>query len=294
MRSFVQATCVSAVMWFAPCVAMAQTPAAPPPATATPALPPPPAATPAQVAPMPPPPAATARPVTTPGWTAPLPPATTPHPRRPALMRERLRLLNGTLIPLSERSHDSRVSQGWLNIGVGASLVALGFLFSGGSDSPQPFQALMWFQGGYTVAGGLIDLVWTPARERLSEQYARMPMTTRDHRRDRVHFGEQSLDEMAREGSRRRLLGAIGSFTLAAGTAVVLYRDQIFNGAPLPEPAAYNYLVLGLLGVSLIPTIVSAFSRSEEERLRDSYHREVEMMRQIQADEAQQSTAAPE
>lgn len=124
-----------------------------------------------------------------------------------------------------------------------------------------------------------MQLAWTPARERLGAEFRAMPTRTAADRRARLHFGEAALDEMARDGSRRRVLSALAGVGLGLGTLGIIYSDQIFNGAPWPEPPEINYLVVGLTGISLVTNLIGVFGRSEEERLRDSYRRELQLLR---------------
>lgn len=264
-------------------------------------LPPPPAgaaaATPAQTPPAAPP--AASAPVEAPRLTpssaelprgglgplAALSEGEAPH-RAPSMTRERLRLLNATLLPLSERSREARRSEGVRNLLVGAGVMALGFLLQPGDDRPSPFSDLLFFQGGWQAATGLAGLVIAPSRERLSEEYGRLPYRTGAQRRGRVRFGEEALEEAARDGTRRRVLQGVAGLVYGLGNLAIIYRDQIFNGAPMPEPAELNYLVIGLASVSTVYQLIDAFSRSDDERRRDNYRREVELLRETAAVEA--------
>lgn len=234
------------------------------------------------VAPPPPPSAAPAVTAPPPAPTLVAPRPTAPR-RRPSLLRERLRLLDTGVVPIAERSRDARITDGIIQLAVGAAFVTLGFVLpSIASDSPgvETYQYLSWFQGGYGVAGGLTQLLWAPSRERLSRAYAAMPRATAAERRARVRFGEQSLEEMADDGRRRRFLLPVISSVAQFATLTILYRDQIFDGAPMPEPEAINYLMIGLTGVTVVTTLLNMLSQSPEEALRDRYRREVEMLRQ--------------
>lgn len=196
------------------------------------------------------------------------------------MTRERLRLLNGSLIPLAERSRSARRSEGVLNLLMGAGIIGLGYLLQSPEGSgPSPFSSLLYFQGGWALGTGVVQLAWSPARERLATQFQEMPTRTAADRRARLQFGESALDEMARDGSRRRLLSALAGVGLGLGTLGIIYRDQIFSGAPWPEPPEINYLVVGLTGISMVTNLIGVFSRSEEERLRDSYRRELQLLR---------------
>lgn len=208
-----------------------------------------------------------------------VPAPTTPR-QRPSLLRERLRLLDTGIVPIAERSRDARVTDGIIQLAVGAAFITLGLVLPSDTPGVDTYQYLSWFQGGYSVAGGLTQLLWAPSRERLSREYAAMPRSTAAERRARVRFGEQGLEEMADDGRRRRFLIPAISSVAQLATLTILYREQIFDGAPMPEPDAINYLMIGLTGVTIATTLLNMLSQSPEEALRDRYRREVEMLRQ--------------
>ncbi len=245
----------------------------PPPPAATP-----PTATPPAAAPTAAPPAApiTASSVLTPSaaWNL-----TPPSPQR-AFTRERLRLINQSLIGLPERSRSGRITEGIINLALGGGLFALGFLFSSDTGAASPLRTLLWFQGGYSALNGAVGLAWTPARERLPPVYAAMPVRTGAQRRARLQYGEEALDEMARDSRLRRTLTGVGSAVLGLGTLAILYRDQIFDNAAMPEPAEYNYLIIGLSLVGVAANVITVFSQTEEERLRANYRQELQLLRE--------------
>lgn len=256
--------------------AFAQTPPieALPPPSATEALPPPP---PAASTPAPPPsPPVTAASALAPGaaWSL------TPPTAQRALTRERLRLLNQSLLGLPERSRSGRITEGIINVALGGGLFALGFLFSSDTGSASPLRTLLWFQGGYSALNGAVGLAWTPARERLPPAYGAMPVRTGAQRRERLRYGELALDEMASDSRLRRTLMGVGSAVLGIGTLGILYRDQIFDNAAMPEPAEYNYLIIGLSLVSVAANVITVFSQTEEERLRANYRQELQLLRE--------------
>jgi hypothetical protein len=195
-------------------------------------------------------------------------------------MRERLRMLDRILLPLPERSRDARLTSGLINLAVGAGLVGLGFApIWGEGSTPSAPQALIWFQGGYNVASGAVELLWAPSRERLAREYAVMPIEDARQRRARVRFGEQSLEDIAADGRRRRVLSAVSTVAYGLGTLGIFYRAQLFDGEPLPEPVGLNYLVIGSIGIQSIVSVIGALSTSQDERLRDAYQRELQTLR---------------
>ncbi len=203
--------------------------------------------------------------------------------QHPALTRERLRLLDTSIIPLAERSHDARIIEGILGLVVGGALVTLGFVLqpSGGGGDAVGFNSLLWLSGGYSLLGGALQLFWVPARERLAAEYQAMPRATAADRRAQVRFGERSLDEMAADGNRRRVLSALANVGLTLATLALIYHQQIFSGQPWPDPPVANYLIIGVSGISVITSLIGLLGRSEEERLRDTYRRELTNLRQI-------------
>ncbi len=255
---------------------------------------------PEETLPPPPPPATTTAPPTTlapPAAPAATPPAPSllapgsawslaaPQPQR-AYTRERLRLLNQSLLNLPERSRSARVTEGIINLALGGGFIALGFLFA--NDDPAAdtslLSTLMWFQGGYSVLNGAVSLAWVPARERLPPVYGAMPMRTAANRRARLEYGEQALDAMARDSRLRRTLTGIGGAVLGVGTIGILYRDQIFNNEAMPEPVEFNYLMIGLTLVNVAANIITVFSQTEEERLRANYQQELQLLRESAGD----------
>jgi hypothetical protein len=241
----------------------------PPPADLPP---PPPASTTAAPAPR----TVTAAQALTPGaaWTL------TPPSTRRALTRERLRLLNQSLLGLPERSRSGRITEGVINLALGGGLFALGFLLDADSPGASPLRTLLWFQGGYSALNGAVGLAWTPARERLPPVYAAMPVRTGAQRRARLEYGEQALDDMARDSRLRRTLLGVGSAVLGLGTLGILYRDQIFDNEPMPEPTEFNYLMIGLSLVNVAANVITVFSQTEEERLRANYRQELQLLRE--------------
>jgi hypothetical protein len=263
-----------------------------PPATA-------PSPTPATTAPtepttasttLPPPPAA--------DLDAPPPPPDTPHPprtqtspndssldtpeprRRPSSLRTRLHLLNSTLPPLAERSRNQRILDSVLSLAVGAGMGALGFIVptSPGND----LRPWFWTIGGVSLTTGVVNLAWVPARESLTARFVAMPMRTAAERRARLEFGERAIEEIAADGARRRVLGAIGNAATSVGMLALIYRDPLFNGTPYTL-GVYDAIVLGFTGLSVVTGLLQLFTRSDDERLRDEYWRQTGVLRTRQS-----------
>lgn len=243
-----------------------------------PALPPPPPPPSADAFPLPPPrdPATLGPPPSSGALSEP----GASRPRRPGYWRERLRLLNTALPPLAERSRESRRTEILINTLSGAVAIGLGFVFAPeGEPSPHPAQVLLWTQGGLLLAQGVAALAIPPARERLSDAFSALPQDDARARRARVRFGEEALDRMAADGARRRVIGALVGVTTAFLPMFILYSDQIFDGAPWPEPPSLNVLAFSISGVAAVQALVPLFSRSPEERLRDEYRARVRLLR---------------
>lgn len=252
--------------------ALAQQPAAPvaPPPPRADAFPPPPPRDPAEL----PPPATGSLRVSTGDAPA-------AGSRRPGYWRQRLRLLNAALPPLAERSRESRRTDILVSSISGAVAISLGFVFATDEgDGPHPAQILLWTVGGLQLAMGLSALAFPPARERLSDEFSALPQSDARERRARVRFGEEALDRMAADGARRRVIGAVVGVTAAFLPMFILYRDQIFDSAPWPEPPALNVLAFSLSGIAAVQALVPLFSRSAEERLRDDYRMRIQQLRE--------------
>lgn len=197
-------------------------------------------------------------------------------PRRVSLWPQRLRLLNATLPPLAARSRGARILDGVLNLVVGTGVGVVGFFVpSSGSVDQRPF---FWALGGIQAAQGILTLAWAPARETLTAQYVGMPMNTARERRLRVRFGERSLDEIAADGARRRVLQAVVGALAPVLLLGVMYREQIFNRAAW-SPNGFDALMIGLTVLSSGVALIPLFGRSEDERLREQYQQQVRLMR---------------
>lgn len=91
-----------------------------------------------------------------------------------------------------------------------------------------------------------------------------MPIEDARQRRARVRFGEQSLEDIASDGRRRRVLSAVSTVAYGLGTLGIFYRAQLFDGEPLPEPVGLNYLVIGSIGIQSIVSVIGALSTSQD------------------------------
>ena len=173
-------------------------------------------------------------------------------PRRTSNVRSRLRLLDQSLIPMAERSHDGRVPSAIGSLVAGGVLTTIGGLTYDSAAPSNAASTYLVILGGVEIASGIIQLAWPPARERITAQYRAMPRRTAAERRAAMRFGEQSFDDIAADGARRRVLSSLLNVGLSVSLLGVIYSPQIFDGQPWPEPPAANYLVLGLTGVAVI------------------------------------------
>lgn len=202
------------------------------------------------------------------------------------MTRARLRILNSTLVGLPARSFSSRILDGVIAIVSGGTSIAAGFLIPS-ATSVQSLGPIFWTNGGLLVLQGTLSLAWAPAREGLAERYLAMPARTARERRERLRFGEHALDDMAADGTRRRIFSGLGTAATAVVGLGLTYRNQIFNGVAwnLGLPDA---LIFTTLGVQTIVSLFQLFSASEDERLRDSYWQQVRLLES----EEQDSTAS--
>ncbi|MEI8256422.1 MAG: hypothetical protein WCJ30_12180 [Deltaproteobacteria bacterium] len=202
--------------------------------------------------------------------------APAPLSPRALLLRERLRLLDTSLPPLAESSRRQRITSGVIQMATGTLVGALGFLFPAGGSGAQDLRPWLWTFGGVAIVTGVLDLAWVPARERLTAQYMQMPYTTARQRRARAVFGEHALEDMAADGSRRRILGAVSGAVLPVALLGVMYREPIFNGTPYLV-GTFDYVIIGFAAVGVITSLIGLFSRSPEERLRELYWQQIHM-----------------
>jgi len=200
-----------------------------------------------------------------------------PAPRRVSLTRARLRLLDASFAGLAARSSSQRILDGIVALGAGAVMAGSTFVIpatTGGTD----LRLWLWATSGYLGLQGIVNLVWAPARERMSREYEAMPVATAAQRRARMRFGERALDEIAADGQRRRILAGIANIAATGGLLTVAYSDAIFNGTPHTFSLT-DAVVLTYGGVAVILHVVQMLSQSEEERLRNAYFQQLQMLR---------------
>ncbi len=205
-----------------------------------------------------------------------------------SLTRARLRLLDASFIGLDARSRGQRILDGALSIGAGGGLVAAAFALpsTSGGTSLQPW---LWATSGYLALQGIVNIAWAPARERLSVEYQQLPRRTAAQRRAQVRFGERAMDEIAADGQRRRILSGLGNIAMTAGILTAAYADPIFNGAPRTL-GLNDAVVLTYGGVSVVMHVIQMLSSSDDERLRNAYFQQVELLR---AERRTDPTAGP-
>jgi hypothetical protein len=179
---------------------------------------------------------------------------------------------------LVDASSGGRITTGIIDTAVGGLLIGIGFALEPGPSSAvsnTAVQQMFWVLGGFQVASGLARLAWTPARERLPSEYADLPQGTVAERRERARLGEEMLDRMASDGRLRRVLWGLSGMLIPLATLGVLYAPQLFDGRPFPEPQGFNVLIFAVTALQVGYGVASMFERSEEERLRDRYRREL-------------------
>ncbi len=186
-------------------------------------------------------------------------------------------MLDTSFAGLAGRSSGQRVLDGIISIGAGGVMFGSSFLIPpvAGVADLRPW---LWATSGYLALQGIVNLAWAPARERLSREYEALPQGTAAQRRARMRFGERALDDMAADGHRRRILGGIANIVATGALLAVPYHDTILNGTP-HTLSLTDAVVLTYGGVAVILHVVQMFSQSEEERLRNSYFQQLELMR---------------
>jgi len=176
---------------------------------------------------------------------------------------------------MADASRRGRITDGILQMATGTIVAALGFAFPPTSGS-QDMRPWLWTLGGVSIATGILDLAWVPARERLTAEYMRQPFATARERRARAHFGERALDDMAADGQRRRILQSVAGAVLPVALLGVIYRGPIFNGTPYPI-GPFDYVIIGFAAVEVVTSLIGLFTRSQEERLHDMYWQQIRM-----------------
>jgi hypothetical protein len=198
---------------------------------------------------------------------------------RPSMLSERLRLLDATLQPLATTTSGGHVAIGLLSLGAAAGLTTLGFVLPEVTPDASLIGNMLFVQGTHALANGILALVWVPARVQLPPTYVRMPRETVAQRRARARAGEAMLNAMATDGARRHVVTGVIHVTFSVLSPTLVYADQIFGGAPMPQPVALNYVILGTAVIATVTQIADLFKRTEEERIRDTYRAEVARLR---------------
>ena len=187
-----------------------------------------------------------------------------PDLRIPSRIATRMRVLEGSLQAIAARGGNSIVD-GILSLLSGGLSISLGiWVKTSGDDNFLSTYLFLW--GTTNVARGILDLALSPNATKPAITFAHMPMSTMDEVRERLRFGENALEKMARRRRITRILDA--SLNIAAGVAVVpFYLGP--NEFKVDDP--FDYFVIIGSGISVITGIINLATRSNAERRWSAY-----------------------
>jgi len=210
-----------------------------------------------------------------------------PQLRIPSHIATRLRVLSTDLNTLAARGSGG-VTDGIFSIITGGVLVTLGVLFD--SDAQLEFLApQLYVFGASSIGRGLIDLIIVPNAYDAMLEFNHMPMTSVRLVKERLHFGEDSLEELSDRHRLARLLdGAISVGAGATLAGLTLSANSSVNSMVGSDDRKI-LLVMGLLGATTLAVggLISLLTSSDEERRWEAYQRLKERLAQDQAMGAQ-------
>lgn len=177
----------------------------------------------------------------------------------PSRIATRIRVLDRDLTALSVRG-GSHIVDGVLSILTGGLVVALGVVIDNAALAPY-----FYVYGGAGIVRGVIDLSVTPDASDAAIAYGHMSMGTVDEVKERLRFGEHSLESIADRSRLARILDS--SISIAAGLAFIpLYAPNGFG-----ELDTLDYFVLIGAGISLVSGVINLLTRSDAERRWSAY-----------------------
>lgn len=219
----------------------------------------------AEEAVIPPPPAPTAGygTPTYPGPTVATPGAAADGVRLPSNLATRLRVLDSSLQVLAARG-SNRIVDGVLSMVSGGVSIGLGIWAR--QDGLRDLARYAFLMGSVSVARGVLDLALTPNPQAPAIRFGHMPMRTLDEARERLRFGENALESLARRSRAVRLTDA--SLSIVSGVAVVplfLHQKEYKFTEPL------DYFIVIAAGIQVITGIINLATRSDAERRWSAY-----------------------
>lgn len=177
----------------------------------------------------------------------------------PSRIATRLRVLERNLQSLAGGSN--AVLDGVLSFLTGGLFISIGVL----SDD-QRYSPYLYVYGGASIARGIVELAVVPNTNEVAIAYANMPMSTVREVKDRLRFGERSLEYLSDRSGLARILES--TINIASGIAVVpLYLGP--NDFEVRQPIDV-FVVIGA-GISVVSGLISLVTPTDAERRWDAY-----------------------
>lgn len=244
---------------------------------------------------LPPPPTASAPPTAPPAYQAP----TTTRPLTTA--SGVVALQSGVLVPyriatrllVLESDLNALAARGNTRIidGIGAMLFGGISIAIGALANERALSSYLYVLGGVGITRGILDLALTPNAEQPALEYTHMTMHSVDEVKQRLLFGEASLERLAKRTKLVRLLD--GSLSVAVGLASlpVYFGPQGFS---INDGAAI--FVIAASSISVVTGLIGLLVRSESEKRWGMYKKlrtrlQLERQRQLQGPQTSASVA---
>lgn len=209
------------------------------------------------------------------------------HLAVPDAIATRLRALDSNLSMLARRG-SSGVVEGVLSVLAGGLSITMGAVLNDGHADGRRFARYLYLWGSAQVTRGILSFVLPIRADDVAIHFQHMPMGTRQEIRDRLLFGEETLERLARRARTSRLLDA--SINTAVGLlAVPLYLAP----ADFEIRSGNDYFVIVASGVSLITGVIGFILKSEAER-RWSAYTKLRQRLEAQGTEAADEEAPPD
>ncbi len=144
--------------------------------------------------------------------------------------------------------------------------VSLGLGIWARRDGRRPLGRYFMVLGSVSILRGVLDLALTPNPRTPAIKFAHMPMRTLDEARERLRFGENALESLARRTRAVRLTDA--SLSIAGGVAVV---PLFMAGKDYKFTEPLDYFIVIAAGISVLTGIINLVSRSDAERRWEAY-----------------------
>ncbi|MFW6067619.1 MAG: hypothetical protein ACOC97_04715 [Myxococcota bacterium] len=191
--------------------------------------------------------------------------ADTPDLRIPSRVATRLRVLESDLNTIASRGGNGIVD-GILSVLAGGLSITFGVLSNDGGSDGKRFARYMFLWGSAQIGRGIIDFATPLKAGEAAIAFQHMPMGDRREVRERLHYGEDSLQRIARRARIGRLLDA--SINVGVGLAAIpLY----LAAQDFEIERETDWFVLLISGVSVITGVVNLILKSGAEKRWNAY-----------------------